>query len=453
MKDLKGKRVLVVGLGRSGISASRLLLQRGATVVATDRRPLSVLPGEARALEKVGVKIRAGQHFPEDFITVDMVVVSPGVDTHMSYLDLARERGVPVIGELELSSWFIEEPLIAITGSNGKSTTTTLISQMLKQSGKKIFTGGNIGIPLAEYALQGIKQDYIVVEVSSFQLETTGTFSPFISILLNITPDHMDRYRDLKEYMETKYRIFNIQKGPGYAILNMDDPLCKDMSNIPGRYTIYFSRRHRVKKGVYIDRDHIVTTIGGEPVSIISVKEIALQGVHNLENAMAATAGALLAGCGPESIRDVLKEFRGLEHRMEFVREIGGVRFINDSKGTNVGAVMKSLEGFDRPVVLIGGGRDKNGDFSPLKPLIKEKVRLLILLGEAKEKIKKTLNGMAPVILVDTMEEAVRTAYNHAHPGDVVLLSPGCASFDMFRNFEERGRIFKEIVWSLHEKR
>ena len=453
MEDLRGKRVLVAGLGKSGMSATRLLLQNGALVVAIDTKPMSLLPREARDLENMGAIIKTGPHSLADFLSVDMIVISPGVDSHLSYLDMARERGIPVIGELELASSFIDEPIIGITGSNGKSTTTTLLSEILRHGGKSVFTGGNIGIPLSEYVIQGIKKDYVVIEVSSFQLETIETFSPFVSILLNITPDHMDRYRDFDEYKHIKYRIFNNQKDGGYAILNMDDPQCTDMGDIPSRDIIFFSRKRKIERGIYIEDNHIVSTLDGQSTNVCLIKDIKLQGVHNLENAMAAIAGAIITGCNISSIGETLKEFPGLEHRMEFVRELEGIQFINDSKGTNVGAVIKSLEGFNRPVILIGGGRDKNSDFSILRPIIKDKVKLLILLGEAKEKIRKAINGIVPVIMVNSMQEAVHEAYRHALPGEIVLLSPGCASFDMFANFEERGKVFKEIVWNLQEKR
>jgi len=449
MLHLKDRKVLVVGLGKSGIAASRLLVRHGARVTATDTRGLDTLSPEARGLLSLGIHIEAGGHRTETFLSSDLIILSPGVPADITPLVKARERGIVILGEIELAWHFLDTPLIAITGSNGKSTTTTLIGEILKARGDKVFVGGNLGTPLTEYVLSGGGSDLVVAEISSFQLETIKSFRPSISILLNISPDHLDRYHSIREYREAKFRIFENQ-GPGdFAIVNGDEPWSIDIEKRIRCDEIQFSRHRKVDRGVYIEDGWIVSTIEHCEGKICEVSEIGIRGVHNIENSMAAAAAAILRGCSRETISSALKKFTGLEHRLEFVREIGGVKYINDSKGTNVGAVVKSVEGFENPIILIAGGRDKGSDFSPLRPLIKEKVKRLILIGEAREKIGAEIGDLTITLYSDSLEEAVEIASREAVEGDVVLLSPACASFDMFKNFEERGRRFKEIVWNL----
>ena len=449
MLNLKNYRVLIVGLGKSGIAASRLLTRSGAKVTATDNRQLEELSAEALALSSLGVEIEAGTHSTINFLSADLIILSPGVPGDISPLMKAREKGIKIIGELELACQYLDIPLIAITGSNGKSTTTTLIGEIIKTKGDNVFVGGNLGTPLSEYILSGIRSDCAVVEVSSFQLETIEKFSPYISILLNISPDHLDRYHDIKDYVNAKFRIFENQDTSDFTIINGDEQWYEDALKMARGKAIPFSRKKLIKNGVYIDNGKMISSIEGNSGEIINISEIRIKGIHNLENAMAASAAALVWGCSRDNIAHTLREFSGLEHRLEFVREIRGVKYINDSKGTNVGAVIRSVEGFSEPVLLIAGGRDKGSDFTPLRPLVKEKVKRLILIGEAKEKIKAAVGDLTDTVLSGSLEDAVHIACKEAVRGDVVLLSPACASFDMFRNFEERGRIFKEIVWRL----
>ncbi len=449
MLNLKDRKALVVGLGKSGIAASRLLLRHGAKVTATDRRIFDALSGKAKELIHLGVNIEAGGHTLETFLSTDLIILSPGVPADLLPLTKAKERGIKIIGEIELAFQFLNAPLIAITGSNGKSTTTTLIGEIIKAKGDKVFVGGNIGTPLSECILSGSSFDCAVVEVSSFQLETIEGFRPEISLLLNISPDHLDRYQNLKEYADAKFRIFENQGADDFAIINADEMWSEDASKGIRGKVVAFSRQERVRNGIHIENGWIVSTMDHHRGKICEVSRIGIKGVHNLENAMAAAAAALLWGCRQETIANTLKEFTGLEHRLEFVREIGGVKYINDSKGTNVGAVVKSIEGFSEPILLIAGGRDKGGDFLPLRSLIRDKVKRLILIGEAREKIGAAVGDLTVTTDAGSLEEAVHIAHREAITGDVVLLSPACASFDMFKNFEERGRLFKEMVWKL----
>ncbi|MCC7202701.1 MAG: UDP-N-acetylmuramoyl-L-alanine--D-glutamate ligase [Nitrospirae bacterium] len=448
--DLKGKRTLVVGLGKSGVAASRLLLRNGAIVTATDNNPAEKLSDDARSLMTSGVKIEAGGHLTGSFTSSDLIILSPGVPKEIKPMAAARERGVRIISEIELACRFIDTPLIAITGSNGKSTTTTLIGRILMLNGSSVFVGGNIGTPLCEYVLSGKTADWVVAEISSFQLETIEGFRPRISLLLNISPDHMDRYHDISDYKEAKFRIFENQDKDDFAVINGDEPWCPDLAGRIKCRPVLFSRRNKTANGIFTEDGWIVSDIGGTRLRVCETSALGIRGVHNLENAMASAAAGILAGCSKNAIESALKTFTGLEHRLESVREINGVRYINDSKGTNVGAVIKSIESFDEPLLLIAGGRDKGSDFSPLRPLIKERVKRLILIGEASRKIAKDAAGLTETSFASSLEEAVSMAQGSAVKGDVVLLSPACASFDMFRNFEDRGNKFKEIVWRLN---
>ena len=450
MLNLKDKKVLVVGLGKSGIAASHLLLRNGAIVTATDSRQFDVLPQAAQELVNSGVTIEAGKHTPETFLLSDLIVLSPGVPADISELKKAKERGVRIIGEVELAYQLLNNiPLIAVTGSNGKSTTTTLIGEMIKAKGDSVFIGGNLGTPLSEYVLSGSKSGCVVAELSSFQLETIEEFRPFISVLLNISPDHLDRYHSMKEYEDAKFRVFENQKKGDFAIINGDEYWSADITKKIKGDVVTFSRKRMIENGICLENGCVISTIENHSGKICEISQIRIKGAHNLENSMAAAAASLLWGCSPEMVAHTLREFKGLEHRLEFVREVNGVKYLNDSKGTNVGAVIKSLEGFSEPVLLIAGGRDKGSDFSPLRPLIKLKVKKLILIGEAKEKIRTSIGDLTSTIYADSLEEAVQAAGRDAVKGDAVLLSPACASFDMFKNFEDRGRIFKEIVMKI----
>jgi len=470
---LSGKKVLVVGLARSGIGATNLLAFLGAEVWVTDIKPAYSLKDNIERLSPV-VKVFAGGYPEELFSKAEIIILSPGVPLDIAPVVHAKARGVPVIGELELAYQVIQDekghvPFIAVTGTNGKSTVTTLVDLMLKKAGFKTLLGGNIGNALTEEILISFLTsqlpDFIVTEVSSFQLESIMNFRPKVSSILNITPDHLDRYHTMEEYINAKARIFENQGAKDSLILNADDPIIKKVEGEKLKVKnekpniLYFSRRREVE-GIYLKDGMIYCNFPKSELpglalrskagqtqnsELIKPADIRIKGVHNLENAMAASLVALLCGCPEDAVRDVLKDFRGLEHRLEYVCEIQGVTFINDSKGTNIGAVTKSLESFQR-IILIMGGRDKGGDFLSLKDLIKERVKALILLGEAKEKIAKAMNRVVDIVFVDDLEEAVSVSLSKASPGDVVLLSPGCVSFDMFQDFEDRGRRFKEIV-------
>ncbi len=486
----KGKNVLVVGLARSGTGAANLLSLCGAKKVCiTDIKSQDSLRDNIKKLLP-SIEVIAGEHPVEVFNTADLIVVSPGVPFNIPPLADAKAKGIPVIGELELAYQVVQSEVskkpsikhyptpafIAVTGTNGKSTTTTLIDRMLKKSGFKTLLGGNIGNALTEelnklkVKSERLEADYIVTEVSSFQLESIQSFRPLVAVILNITPDHLDRYAGMQEYIDAKAGIFKNQGYGDYLILNADDPgtarlgnMNLELSNRKIPKILFFSRKKEVE-GIYYKDDRLIFKqfpaprtappaflrkqegrAVSSPLELIAVDEIKIKGVHNLENAMAASLAAFISGCTSEAIRSVLRDFSGLEHRLEFVCEIKGVCFINDSKGTNIGAVAKSLESF-RKVVLIMGGRDKDGDFASLKNLIKKKVKALILLGEAREKIEKAVGKVTDTILVNGIKEAVELSMSKAYAGDVVLLSPGCASFDMFTGFEDRGKKFKEAV-------
>jgi len=390
------------------------------------------------------VKVAAGGHPERVFIETDLIVLSPGVPKIPPILE-ARRHGVKVISELELAWLLSDSPFIGITGTNGKSTVTTLVGLMLKKSRKKVLVAGNIGNALTEEPRLLRGQDWIVAEISSFQLEDSETFRPAVAAILNITQDHLDRYHDITDYGEVKANIFRNQIGQDVLVLNDDDPLVRPMAARAASRVIPFSRLRDLDHGACVKDGYIVF----KKERICRVDDMKIQGVHNLENALAAAALSLSAGADRRAVETVLKEFPGLEHRLEFVREKKGVTYINDSKGTNVGAVVKSVEGFTKPVILIAGGLDKGSDFSPLYDLIRRKVKLLVLIGKAADKMAKALGTSTETVFARTLEDGVRLAAAKAVSGDVVLLSPACASFDMFKDFEDRGRQFKKAVKAL----
>jgi UDP-N-acetylmuramoylalanine--D-glutamate ligase len=474
--DIKGKHVTVIGLARSGIGAANILAEMGALVTATDIQSGEALRDSLRRLSPA-VRTALGGHPYQLFSSADMLVVSPGVPELRQISD-ARARGIPVIGELELAYQIIQGsegrdiPFIAITGSNGKSTTTTLLDLMLRKGGTRTLLGGNIGNALTEEIYNSLKAadkplalikeqyDCIIAEVSSFQLETISEFRPKIAAVLNVTPDHMDRYHSFAEYRDAKARIFENQGEEDFLVLNADDPeamglyetrLKAKKTGLPGVF--FFSRKQEVSGVFSMDGKiwcNMPVCSDQGPRFLLSADAIRIKGVHNLENAMAASAMALLAGCSPEAVMASLKEFRGLEHRLELVRELNGVTYINDSKGTNVDAVLKSIESFSGPIVLIAGGRDKSGDFTVLRDLVSKKVKAVVLIGEAGEKIKKAIEGTTEVLMASDLKDAVIQSRSKSISGDVVLLSPACASFDMFHDFEDRGRQFKKMVMELN---
>lgn len=453
---IKGKNVLVVGLAKTGISAARFLHTIGAVVTATDAS--CAAPGISE-LENTGIKTETGRHSTEYFLNADLIVLSPGVPTDIEPVKAAKDKGIEIISEIELAYNFIDAPIIAATGTNGKTTATALLGRILSNAGKDVFVGGNIGTPLIDYAIEKKKADYVVAEVSSFQLEGIKSFKPYISILLNITEDHLDRYSSFRQYADAKFNIFKNQNGGDIAIVNIDDPTIKSqILNLQLKHSgtgpnphiriIPFSTNERLEAGVYFTGKEIACSINGTD-ALYSTEGIKLKGIHNIENIMAVIAAAKACDVRDDVIQETLKDFSGLPHRVEFVRELNGVSYYNDSKGTNIGALHRCLEGFNEPIILIAGGRDKGGDYSTLMDLIRKKVKLLLLMGEAKEKIKDSLGSCAETLFVSSMEDAVKKAHDTAVKGDIVLLSPACSSFDMFKDYKDRGEIFKRLVEAL----
>ena len=454
--DVAGRHILVVGLGVSGVAAAQFLKARGATVTAADTASEQELGRRARQMREMGLQLELGPHRPEAFEHVDLVVLSPGVRHDLPVLERAREKGIQVLGEVELASRFIEEPIVAVTGTNGKTTTTELLGSMLAISGLKVFVGGNIGNPLIGYAGQGEKVDIVVAEVSSFQLDTIETFRPAIGLLLNITPDHLDRYEDFGAYARAKVRIFENQKQGDGAVLNGADAFVLDLcSHVRSRKMIYRYAECSKSAGradAEITGACVRVDLDAGPRGNLDLSRSSLLGRHNLENVAAACLAALAAGGTFEGIQAAVDGFKGLSHRLEPIGTIGGVRFCNDSKATNVDAVAKALNAFSRPVVLIMGGRDKGSDFHALRDSVKAHVKHILAMGEAAEAIRAALGETAPVTLAAGMKDAVVKGHLCATPGDTVILSPACASFDMFSNYAERGEAFRRAVEQLREE-
>lgn len=453
--ELAGRKVLVIGAARSGIASARFLAQRGATVALNDRKPLTEWSKESLELKTEGVGLIEGD--PPSWLLdqIDLVVVSPGVPTKSIPIRYADRRGAEVIGEVELASRFIKGRTVAITGSNGKTTTTSLIGQMLKDAGLPVQVGGNIGTALISMIDSARDDGWNVVELSSFQLETIVDFHPNVAAVLNVTPNHMDRYESLMDYAAAKHNIFRNQTSSDVAILNADDEMVASWAKGLRAHVVQFSVARELDEGLFLrGRDLISRTRDGERV-LMSRDEMKLRGTHNVENVLAAFAAGLACGAAPDSLRETIRSFQPVEHRLEEVGEIDGVRFVNDSKATSVDATAKALEAFaERPgrVVLILGGRGKKAPYAPLIDLIKASGRKMILIGEDAETIESEIGEAAPYERAADMHDAVTKAFAAAQPGDVVLLAPACASFDMFESFEHRGRVFKDEVSNLKAK-
>jgi UDP-N-acetylmuramoylalanine--D-glutamate ligase len=449
--DLRGKKVLVVGMARTGIATAKFLKEKGCLVTTTEARPEEEMREAVQELKGIDLSTEWGGHQTETFLKQDLIVVSPGVDLNMEPIQKAIRHGVRVISEIELAYHFIHIPILAITGTNGKTTTTLLVGEMLKEDGKAVGVGGNVGEPLILFADGKSRWEVLVAEISSFQLEAIEDFRPRISVLLNITEDHLDRYSSYSDYIQAKARIFANQNSGDLAVLNGDDPIVMQFGEKVKAKKVMFSMREKLEEGAFSNGQTISLRLGGKGEEY-SLAKTPLKGIHNVENMMAALTAARIFGCSRRAVQNVLDRFKGLEHRLEFVREIGGVRFYNDSKGTNVGSVVKSLQSFSEPVILIAGGKDKNGDLSPLKELVEKQVKHLILVGEAKERMNHELGGLTDTVMAKSMEEAVSLARQRAKGGEVVLLSPACSSFDMFKDYKERGKVFKEAVFKLSTK-
>jgi UDP-N-acetylmuramoylalanine--D-glutamate ligase len=443
--ELRGKKILVIGLARTGLACARFLVERGAQVAVSDLRPEAELKEEMKSLAGLPVGFFFGVEKPDWLDAVDCVVPSPGVPADNPLIRAANARKIPVLGEIELAARFFRAPVVAITGTNGKSTTTTLVGEMMKADGRRVFVGGNLGAPFIG-ALSG-EWNWGVLEISSFQLEWTEEFAPRVAVLLNVTEDHLDRYASFDDYRRTKERIFEAQTEADFAVLNREDSRVWALrERVEARVSSFGFAE--VAQGVFSEGERIVWR-GKDKEEFYPLARAKIRGVHNVENMMAAVAAGKLAGIAREPIQQILETFPGLEHRLEFVRERNGVRYYNDSKGTNVGAVVKSLAGFSAPVILMAGGVDKGGDYGPLEEEIKRTVRRLVLFGAAKNVIAAALGHLTETVIAENIADAVRAAAHAARPGDVVLLSPACSSFDQFRNYDERGKIFKSLVRSL----
>jgi UDP-N-acetylmuramoylalanine--D-glutamate ligase len=456
--ELKDKRVLVVGLGKSGVASALFLKARGARVTVSDTKTGDELHNEIPVLLDHGITVETGGHGERTFRGQDLIVVSPGVPVDAAPLLQARSMGGQIIGEIELAAQFLSGPIVAITGSNGKTTTTALTGEILTAGGFPALVGGNIGTPAISLVEQSKPDSVIVLEVSSFQLETIRTFRPKVAVVLNVTPDHLDRHRTFEAYTDAKARIFENQQPDDFAVLNADDPTCVAMASRTRAQVLWFSRQKEVKQGVWVRNGNILFRAAGGQREIMQVSEIPLKGAHNLENTLAAVCAGALMGCAPEKIRKAVREFKAVEHRLEFVATIHGVDYYNDSKATNVDATIKALESFPANIHLILGGKDKGSDYSLLNDLLRQRVKRVYTIGAAAAKVESQIvssksgdsqSGHPEVVHAETLENALRKASAVAQSGDVVLLAPACASFDQFKNYEHRGQVFKEIVLAL----
>jgi len=449
--ELKNKRVLVVGLGKSGIAAALFLRDRGARVTVSDARSAQELEREIPALLEAGVMVETDGHGLLTFRGQDLIVVSPGVPYDTPELAQSRAFGIPVIGELELACRFLQGQITAVTGSNGKTTTTSLIGKIFADCGRDTLVGGNIGVPVIELVQRSSVGTMNVLEVSSFQLETVEAFAPHIAVVLNITPDHLDRHGSFENYAAMKARITSKQTHADFLVLNAEDKPTQMVAGKTQAQVFWFSGRRPIRQGAFVHGESIVfvPSEGGPTEPVMPVAEIPLKGAHNVDNVLAAVCAARLGGVPAEKIREAVRSFQAVEHRLEFVAEVSGVAYYNDSKATNVDATKKALEAFPGGVHLIVGGKDKDSDYTELADLIRKRVKTVATIGSAAEKIERQLAGVTKIVSAGTLESAVQTTSAAAAAGDVVLLAPACSSFDQFDNYEHRGRSFKEIVRQL----
>ncbi len=447
--ELNNKRVLVVGLGKSGVASALFLKARGARVTVSDSKSEEQFGDEIPTLLDHGVAVETGGHGDRTFQGQDLIVVSPGVPVDAAPLVQARALGEMVIGEIELAARFFPGPIVAITGSNGKTTTTTLAGEIVAAGGHPTVVGGNIGTPAISLVENATSQTIAVLEVSSFQLETIQTFRPKIAVVLNVTPDHLDRHRTFSAYADAKARIFENQQADDFAILNADDPTCESFANRTRAQVFRFSRMKELDLGAYTRDGRILFRDANGQREIMLVSEIPLKGAHNVENVLAAVCVGSLMRCSSEIISRTIRNFKAVEHRLEYVATIRGVEYYNDSKATNVDATIKAIESFPANIHLILGGKDKGSDYSVLDDLLRQRVKQVYTIGAAAAKIESQIQGAAKIVRAETLESAVKRAAIEAQMGDVVLLAPACASFDQFKNYEQRGRVFKEVVKEL----
>jgi UDP-N-acetylmuramoylalanine--D-glutamate ligase len=448
MLELKGKKVLVVGLGKSGLAAALFLRHKGAQVTVSDVRSAESLARDIPALLEEGIMVEAGGHGLLTFRRQDLIVVSPGVPLDTPELVQVRKFGLPIIGELELAARFLQGKILAITGSNGKTTTTALAGEILREAGLPTLVGGNIGVPVVSLIEESTPNTWSVLEVSSFQLESTEQFRPSIAVILNITPDHLDRHGSFENYARAKERIFAAQDKTDCVVLNADNARAAEAASRSVAGVHWFSIEHRVRQGAWIENGYVVYrhTPEGEVEQVMPLSKIPLKGEHNVENVLAAVCAARLAGVPVDPIRSAIEKFQAVEHRLEYVATVQGVEFYNDSKATNVDATAKALAAFSSGIHLILGGKDKGSDYTQLAQLLRERVRAVYTIGSAAAKIESQLRGVVSLHSCETLAAAVDAAASAARPGEVVLLAPACSSFDQFESYEHRGRVFKELV-------
>lgn len=447
-----GKKVAVIGAARTGLAAAKFLTDHGAEVFLNDLKEKDSFSLETLSeLEAQGVKYIFGRHADLEELEVELLIMSPGVPLSIPPVVQARKKKIPVWSEMELASRYTKAPMVVVTGTNGKTTTTSLLGQIFTDFGKNTFVAGNIGVPFISRAEELGPQEVAVLEASSFQLEATGLFKPRVALILNITPDHIDRHGSLAGYIEAKAKIFVNQDQDDWLVLNWDDDETRKLAARAKSRVLLFSRQHNLKEGLCVEKGFLTVKLDGQVVPVIRPEEIYIRGSHNLENALAAVAAGWVMGVSAESLRNSLRTFPGVAHRLEPVATIKGVSFVNDSKGTNPDASIKALEAFEAPIVLIAGGKSKGSDFLPFARLIKERVKAVVLIGQAAGEIEEVLRivDYANYRHAGSMEEAVEEAFTLADSGEIVLLSPACASFDMFDHFEHRGDAFKEVVLRL----
>jgi len=448
MMELKGKKVLVVGLGKSGLEAALFLRRRGARVTVSDMRSAEALAKDIPALLEEGIMVEAGGHGLLTFRRQDLIVVSPGVPLDTPELVQAKAFGRPVIGELELAAHFLKGRTLAITGSNGKTTTTTLVGEILKEAGLPTLVGGNIGVPVVALIDESTDDTWSVLEVSSFQLESTVEFRPAIAVILNITPDHLDRHGSFENYALAKERIFAVQGTEDAVVLNADNERAAEAATRALSRVFWFSLEHSVEQGAWLENGYVVfRAANNAPIeTVMPLAGITLKGAHNVENVLAAVVASRLAGAPVAAIRLAIEKFHAVEHRLEYVTTHNGVEFYNDSKATNVDATAKAIAAFSGGIHLILGGKDKGSDYRVLSDLLRERVRAVYTIGSAAAKIESHLRGIVPLHSCETLDKAVAAAAEAARPGEIVLLAPACSSFDQFESYEHRGRVFKELV-------
>ncbi|HUX27888.1 MAG TPA: UDP-N-acetylmuramoyl-L-alanine--D-glutamate ligase [Terracidiphilus sp.] len=448
MMELKGKKVLVVGLGKSGLAAALFLRRRGAQVTVSDVRSAEALAKDIPALLEEGIMVETGGHGLLTFRRQDLIVVSPGVPLDTPELAQVKSFGLPVIGELELAARFLKGKTLAITGSNGKTTTTALVGEILEEAGLPTLVGGNIGVPVVGLIDSSTDDTWSVLEVSSFQLESTEQFHPDIAVILNITPDHLDRHGTFENYALAKERILAEQREQDFVVLNADNARAAAAASRSVAKVYWFSLEHPVLQGAWVEDGYVVYRRAKDATTepVMPLSEIPLKGEHNVENVLAAVCAAHLAGASIEAIRHAVHNFKAVEHRLEYVATVNGVEYYNDSKATNVDATAKAIAAFPSGVHLILGGKDKNSDYTQLSQLLRARVRAVYTIGSAAAKIESQLRGVVSLHTCETLDKAVNAAAAAAHPGEVVLLAPACSSFDQFESYEHRGRVFKELV-------